>query len=81
MTSRRERGGGAFAGIKLLLCKNPLPPLDEAIEAARRELPRSNHAYYLDCQHRRADYVNAVLDKLINWGFARENLARCGVPW
>lgn len=34
------------------------------------------HAYYLDYQNRRADYVNAVLDKLINWDFAAENLAR-----
>jgi len=33
------------------------------------------HAYYLDYQHRRADYVNAVLDKLINWQFAAENLS------
>lgn len=32
------------------------------------------HAYYLDYQNRRADYVNAVLDKLINWEFARQNL-------
>lgn len=32
------------------------------------------HAYYLDYQNRRADYVKAVLDKLINWGFAAENL-------
>lgn len=32
------------------------------------------HAYYLDYQNRRADYVNAVLDKLINWGFAENNL-------
>jgi len=32
------------------------------------------HAYYLDYQNRRADYVSAVLDKLINWGFASENL-------
>jgi Fe-Mn family superoxide dismutase len=31
------------------------------------------HAYYLDCQNRRADYVNAVLDKLINWEFALQN--------
>jgi Fe-Mn family superoxide dismutase len=34
------------------------------------------HAYYLDYQNRRADYVNAVIDKLLNWGFAAENLAR-----
>ncbi len=26
MTSRSEKGGGEFAGIKLLLCENPLPP-------------------------------------------------------
>ena len=31
------------------------------------------HAYYLDYQNRRADYVNAVLDKLINWEFALQN--------
>ena len=31
------------------------------------------HAYYLDYQNRRADYVNSVLDKLINWEFALEN--------
>ena len=33
------------------------------------------HAYYLDFQNRRPDYANAVLDKLINWGFAEDNLA------
>lgn len=32
------------------------------------------HAYYLDYQNRRADYVNAVIDKLINWDFAADNL-------
>lgn len=38
-----EKGGAGFEGVKLLLCENPLPPIDEAIEAARDELPRSNH--------------------------------------
>lgn len=33
------------------------------------------HAYYLDYQNRRADFVNAVIDKLLNWQFAEKNLA------
>ena len=33
------------------------------------------HAYYLDYQNRRADHVNAVLDRLINWEFALQNLS------
>jgi histidinol-phosphate aminotransferase len=40
--SRAEKGGGTFAGIKLLLCENPLPPLDAAIAAAQAEAPRGN---------------------------------------
>ena len=32
------------------------------------------HAYYLDYQNRRVDYVNSVIEKLINWGFAENNL-------
>lgn len=32
------------------------------------------HAYYLDYQNRRADYINAVFDKLINWEFALQNI-------
>jgi histidinol-phosphate aminotransferase len=38
-----EKGGGSFHGIKLLLCENPLPPLEEAIAAAQAEAPRGNY--------------------------------------
>jgi len=34
------------------------------------------HAYYLDYQNRRADYAQAVVDKLFNGEVAAENLAR-----
>jgi Fe-Mn family superoxide dismutase len=32
------------------------------------------HAYYLDYQNRRADYVKSVIDHLLNWKFAESNL-------
>jgi len=32
------------------------------------------HAYYLDHQNKRAAYVDAVIDKLLNWDFAAQNL-------
>jgi superoxide dismutase, Fe-Mn family len=34
------------------------------------------HAYYLDFQSRRADYVTGIVGKLINWEFAAQNLQR-----
>ncbi len=43
MTSILEKGGGTFEGIKLLLCENPLPPIEEAIAAAQAEVPWSNY--------------------------------------
>lgn len=33
------------------------------------------HAYYLDYQNKRPDYISTFLDKLVNWEFAANNLA------
>ena len=52
----------ANAGLPLTMGLKPLLAIDVW-----------EHAYYLDYQNRRADYVNAVLDKLINWEFALQN--------
>jgi len=38
------------------------------------------HAYYLDYQNKRPDYLSAVIDRHLNWDFAAENLAR-GAVW
>lgn len=37
------------------------------------------HAYYLDFQNRRPDYLGIFLDHLVNWEFAEANLAKAKI--
>ena len=34
------------------------------------------HAYYVDYENRRPEFVNAVIDKLLNWEFAEKQMAQ-----
>ena len=34
------------------------------------------HAYYVDYENRRPEFVNAVIDQLLNWDFAARSSSR-----
>lgn len=61
---------------KLKITKTPNADLPMAHgETALLTVDVWEHAYYLDYQNRRPDFVQTVLDKLINWEFANANFA------
>ena len=61
--------------LKILTTDNANTPLTQRVRPLLT-IDVWEHAYYLDYQNRRADYINALLDKLANWGFAAENLGK-----
>jgi histidinol-phosphate aminotransferase len=70
--SRSEKEGFPPGGINLALCENPLPPLEEAIEAARNEMPLSNHytePYSSKLRNAVSQHINAPSENIhINAG-------------
>ena len=61
--------------LKIVQTANADTPLAHG-QAALLTIDVWEHAYYLDYQNRRADYVTAVIEKLVNWEFANKNLSR-----
>ena len=62
--------------LKIIKTPNAENPLSQKKGKAILTLDVWEHAYYLDYQNRRNDYLKAVIEKLINWEFAEKNLTR-----
>lgn len=63
--------GGQVAIMKTPNAENPMAHGKKALLTC----DVWEHAYYLDYQNRRPDFVQAFLDHLINWDFVAQNLA------
>jgi len=61
--------------LKITRTPNAVTPLAEG-QTALVTCDVWEHAYYLDFQNRRPDFVQAFLDHLINWDFAAANFAK-----
>lgn len=65
-----DDGGGTLRITKTGNAENPLTQGQTPLLT----LDVWEHAYYLDVQNRRPDYVSTYLDSLVNWDFAAANL-------
>lgn len=64
--------------LKVLKTPNAETPLTQPEVTPLLTVDVWEHAYYLDWQNRRADYVKAVLEKAVSWVSASERFAAAG---
>ena len=62
-------------GLKIVSTANADTPMASK-QTALLTVDVWEHAYYLDYQNRRPDFVQAFLDHLVNWDFVAGNLAK-----
>lgn len=62
--------------VKVVKTPNAETPLTQAGVTPLLTVDVWEHAYYLDWQNRRGDYVKALQEKLLNWAFASANFAK-----
>ncbi len=67
---------GADGRLAVTRTPNAQTPMTEKGVTPLLTIDVWEHAYYLDYQNRRADYVDAVLDKILNWDFASANFEK-----
>ena len=70
----------SYKGGKLVITKTPNAetPMTEAGTTPLLTMDVWEHAYYIDYQNRRPDYIDTFLSSLVNWDFANQNLADAG---
>src|SRR5215471_14446757 len=61
--------------LKITATPNAVNPLAEG-QTALLTCDVWEHAYYLDFQNRRPDFVQTFLDHLVNWDFVTQNLSK-----
>ena len=59
--------------LKAISTPNAVPPMVQG-QKALLTCDVWEHAYYLDYQNRRPDFVQAFLDKLVNWDFVAQQM-------